>query len=411
MSAENWALANAPTADYFLLSKFQRYLNHDAAYATRLKLKSIRTCCRLSLNSNGNVHVLVEERDDKKTGEVKRKAHFTNLAHCSSLWACPVCTAYRLRKYADKITALIRRRNKLGEKAYMLTFTIPHGQHQSAKEVIGRLYELKRRTIGHGSYSYYKKQLGVSGHVQSTECTYTTIHGWHFHIHMLIFVKDAADVERAVCEFREKVQRLWVKKWDWELPKSTDMDYWLNKSVYLSVDEKGSPREIESGDYICGYGAMEMAKVSNNSSKSANVFDLLASDNPRDQELFIEYALATRGLKRVNMSPGMSRCIQPEDYREEKIQDEIVSVQKKKREVVCSFTLSKWRAFCDREYSTGLLLRAELLQAAIEAADPFTGVRRWAQERGLPEDFVDPPRAKILQYAEQFEHERAGYYS
>ena len=408
MSAENWALANEPVADYFLLCKLQRKIDTDTPYAVRLKLKSVKMCCRLALNSDGNVHVLVEEREARRD-EIKRKAHFTNLAHCNSLWCCPVCTPYRLRKYADKVTALIRRRNKMDETAYMLTLTIPHGQNQSAKEVIGRLAELKRATLGNGSWCYYKKLFGVTGHVQSTECTYSSIHGWHFHTHMLIFLKNGDDIIQRVRGLTEKMQKAWVKHWKWELPDSVDMEYWLNKSVYLSVNANGVPREIAAGDYICGYGAMELAKKSNNSGTSANVFDLLESDDPRDNELFMEYAVATRGMKRVNMSPGMAKCIQPEDYELEKVKDAI-RVQKKKREVVASFTLRQWRFFLEQETSTGVELRAELLQVAADNSfdTSLAAIRRWAEIRGLPADFISEPRARILQYEEQFEHEQSG---
>lgn len=393
MGHANWILRdiNNPTIDYQLLDKFQQELQ-TAPVSTRCKLRSIKYCCQLPIGGNC-VHVL------KSNLGAKAHAAFTNLAHCRSIWCCPVCTPYRLREIATKITALIRRREKLNESAFMYTFTFPHRITDSASQCVEQLKSMRKFVFGGGPWACLKQKNRISGIVQSVECTYSAHNGWHFHIHMLIFFENDTDLTERVEKTQQKLLKRWTESYGSELPQGTDSDYWLTKSVYLSRDNDQRPRKITAGDYICSYGATEMAKITNDSKKSVSPFELLTSNNPADQKLFVEYALATHGQRRIQISPKLNRSIRPEDYE----QPSDVTLTKKKQTVVCSFSKESWyyiKRYENYRARGTPSLRVEILKIAIENNNPneiLQKIREALTKANLNYALAQPPIQQIPQ--------------
>lgn len=373
-------LVKEPLLDYRLRHKFKDYLA-NRSYGERLWLQGLYHCGDGVIQRDA-VDVVA---DISRYG---RRVHYFNVRYCHSAWACPVCTPYVLKQYSFKVSAVIKAQLRLGRWAFMLTFTVPHSRRQSFAEVYNSLRETYRKA---DDRHLKLKRKALTGErlelIKSAEVTFATFNGWHPHFHVLVFCD--ADKWANVPE----LVAIWQAKWcnafhrvsgltDEQLAElGTDMDYFHNKSVYLSLDDNGHTRQMLTGDYICGWGADdEMAKLDNHAGKSAQVFDLLASDDPLDVERFHEYACVVKGKMRISFSKGLLANIDLEDFIEQCRKESDTSPS----EVitVCSFIASDWYEIVRLERERRRPYRIDILEAAYSL--DFDTVFRRCLELDIP---------------------------
>lgn len=349
--------------DYKQQQKWQRLINDNNL---KHRFSSQWMCNRTPLktkNSTGYGYVDVALTHTVRGHEVKTKASFHSLSHCHSAWSCPYCTPRRLAEFAFKTSCIIDHKYKHGYEAYMLTYTVPH-HHQPLAELMNQLKVLRHK-VPNTAGGQDLHRLGWGGSIISLEITYSLYNGWHPHLHQLIFIKKGAQdkLKAAIDRYR----RFYVETYYREFGVP-DYEYCVDlfektQSVYLSVDQNGEPRRIESGDYICGWGGdNEIAKMSNGKKKSAQVFDLLESDDPHDNALFMEYAWVVKGRGRVWFSHGIQQGVDFENAAIAKAQKKTCTVIE--AEVVASLPLSSWYEILDNEQTTGKVHRQGILNAA-----------------------------------------------
>lgn len=335
--------------DYALLAKLQHLIAKRNKYQNvQYDLHSIKTCSVKAAFSYGeHVKLIVGHGEEK----VKTVAKYQGLQRCNNLWVCPVCSSWKLAFHARKIELIIEAMHKIGVEAVMATFTIPHNQHESAKEVLNDL--IATRTRFFMNTVFYKKygkitadHIGYVGKITSTECTYTK-NGFHFHDHVLFFIRK--DKLQAFAEAEEEMRRQWLMAYQKVHPSYYNLDYAKaqqeKKSYFLSRNATGGlvlgskclPR------YICGWGASaELTagkRKAGHSEDSRNMFELLASDDVHDHDLFFEYAEATHKKCRIRYSPTLKDITTQTD---EEIFAWSSSEYEKKTRTVLYFEFSDW---------------------------------------------------------------------
>lgn len=356
-------------SDYRLLAKLQRLID-KLPYDRRLLLRNLHICNQYPIynNSNGSSkHDVMIELMERADGD--QKARYLGLGMCKSAWACPRCAPLRIEEYRQRITAIIDHWRERGYAAYMVTFTIPHYIDQTATEVFDNLRNTyKTFVLNH--IAHWKKASGWIGTIDTNEVKYSRYYGWHFHKHVLFFVPESYGDTFTSAEFEQN----WRAKWHnlcTPLLRHTEGSA-RNVGLYISKTR------ILNGDYI----AKEMAKTcSSRSTKkrkhSADVFDLLVSDDPRDNDLYLEFCEAIHRRSRIHIGRKLSKGVAFDIKKNTPNENPIISTA-----VVATFTFDEWRSIIRDERETGIEHRVNILQAAIE--DYFNGVFFYCHQHALP---------------------------
>lgn len=203
-------------------------------------LKAVRCCGRMLHND------AVGDPDDGQAVAIKRRAvdgkviaSYQGLMTCGSVWSCPRCSAVVAHTRAAEIGAAVRECHRQGGKVYLLTLTMRHTPKDRLAELWDALSAGWRSAFGTrkwtgqrartveraGKLSVVKGRAGdaelfdIAGMTRVVEATYGAParggHGWHLHIHALIFASSA--MESAISGefplwFREDIDREWLAR-------------------------------------------------------------------------------------------------------------------------------------------------------------------------------------------------------
>lgn len=207
---------------------------------------------------------------------------------CNNSWACPECTAKQMRKYSTRIAAALDALREKGLAATMFTLTIFHTAMMDCEEsffLLRKAWEImdKQKTwrrkkkdgsyyVNAGIWSQFHNEFQFTHHVKTLEVTYGS-HGWHPHIHMLIWFKK--DDLQKLADWEEKLNECWADAIDKAakiLYKNNQKSYEVRKFLESKTDRAdsqhlglhiskvtegknaGKIKEWKSGDYLCGWG-------------------------------------------------------------------------------------------------------------------------------------------------------------
>ena len=175
-------------------------------------LKAVRCCGRL-LHNDG-----VGDPDDGQGVVVKRRvvdgqaiASYSGLVTCGSVWSCPRCSAVIAHSRAAEIAAAVRECQRQGGSVYLMTLTMRHKAADKLDDLWNALSQGWRSAFGTRSWSGQRartterrgrlveiapvtgdsERFDVAGLTRVVEATYGAPadggHGWHLHIHALVF--------------------------------------------------------------------------------------------------------------------------------------------------------------------------------------------------------------------------------
>jgi len=152
----------------------------------------VRDCGHVSINGEGSGPALRLTAADKG-GNV---AGLSGLAHCGSVWACPVCAAKIATRRAEELADVMRVALERGCAASMVTLTMRHHQGQSLADCWAALSKGWRAVTTGKQWTTDADAAGLVGWVKAVEVTHGK-NGWHVHVHALLIWEQAIDQERA----------------------------------------------------------------------------------------------------------------------------------------------------------------------------------------------------------------------
>lgn len=350
---QNNALGNNPSfsttyqdkkARYTLLNKVQKILPKD--------FKRVKNCSKIPLNGSVKIFKSVEHGH----------TFFGGLNFCGSVWLCPVCSAKIQARRAIEISKVCFHAYSNDQKIIMLTLTHPHHKGQSLKNNMKMHNDaLKLFRMGR-SYDLFKKRIGYNGLIRGSEITHGK-NGWHFHTHELLIVSNACNISSEV----KFIKKRWLnccKRAGFAIE---------NENAFLkhSADIMDN---CHASDYLAKFGRYwgidrEIAKGASKT-HGKTPFELLESENPQDEALFIEYARETKGKKQLFFSKGLkARC-----GIEEKTDEEIADEQNDRAEVIAELDADQWKLVIEQN------ARAEILEIAY--LQGFDGLFEWFSRFG-----------------------------
>lgn len=318
----------------------------------------------------------------------KKSAKVVGVSMCNNAWACPICSAIKMSKYASRIACAIDALKK-EYVPIMVTFTIFHSKNDSCEQAFELLYKTweKFRSDKHtkkkkcGVFGRFLLDCNIKHYVRCTEVTYS-LNGWHPHIHSLFFVprdklKLAAEYEIKLREtwraHQEKAMKLiYGKVKDISLYMSDTGNFSNSVGVYFSKDDEGNLIEQKSSDYLCGWGAD--SEVTGNYRKEATsktsrtpyqlLSDWKEKNDEQAGEKFLEFAKYVVKWKRRRADfsrSGINAIVQ--NYKNSEGYKEVL--KKKATEIadaagewklVAWFSRDLWLEICDKNLMSDIII-------------------------------------------------------
>lgn len=208
-----------------------------------------------------------------------QSSHFGGLVSCGSVWHCAVCSAKISNRRKAELVLATQRNNEGGGVAGLLTATIPHVSADAAATVLKQLQKLFTGLNSGKSAVLFNQKHAIFGQVRALEFTHG-FHGWHPHIHSLVFSENQICWENVGDEFYRRWAKSAKSNYGWDLPR-------------LSIDFRGGERAAR---YVSKWGVEDeltagMQKKGKNESRSP--WGLLSDYSEGDQkagELWKEFA-------------------------------------------------------------------------------------------------------------------------
>jgi len=253
-----------------------------------------------------------------KYNENRKKAHWSNVQRCGSVWTCPVC--------AKQITEKRREELKNGIETWktahsggvlLLTLTFSH----SVKESLSSLLERQRKALKifneTTKVQALLKRIGVQYKIKSLEMTYGQ-NGWHPHNHILLLTQNQVE---NFAEYISDLSVLWIK---------------ACTKAGLSAPSMTHGLDIRDGNYANQYVAKwgldyELAKghVKKGRNGGLTPFDLLQysmldiSINDRSvKSLWQEFGIASKGKRQLEWGRGLKSILKIEEKSDEELAEE-----------------------------------------------------------------------------------------
>lgn len=132
---------------------------------------------------------------------------FGGIETCSSVWACPVCSARIGMGRRAELLRLVEWAKKNDYYINFLTLTQRHHKGESLKDLWDRISKAWNGVQARASFKRFQEQFGWRGYVRAAEVTHGR-HGWHVHAHMLIITSKPLDDADDLVELRGRQGRL-----------------------------------------------------------------------------------------------------------------------------------------------------------------------------------------------------------
>lgn len=155
-------------------------------------LKRVKDCGHVCITGDGSGPALRLGA----TSSGRRTAGISGLAHCGSVWACPVCSAKIATRRAEDLADLMRFALERRCTASMVTLTMRHHPGQTLKQCWDALSYAWGRVTSGKQWVTDQASAGLVGWVKAVEVTKGE-NGWHVHIHALLIWRDTISEDMA----------------------------------------------------------------------------------------------------------------------------------------------------------------------------------------------------------------------
>lgn len=220
-----------------------------------------------------------------------RKAGYTGIYTCGSIWACPVCASKIAAKRSNEVSELVKAHTKAGQASYMATLTLEHGLGDSCEGLRKTVSWAWHQLLRSGAMRRLRDQYNIIGYVRSLEITHGK-HGWHPHLHVLFLASNMTREAQTACG--DAI----FKRWQHVLQRRK------YKACKVAFDFQRATNADKAAEYVAKWGAgTEIAKGSEKLGKAGrSPWQLLDDFNAGDEwagNLYSEYVEAFHGARHL----------------------------------------------------------------------------------------------------------------
>jgi len=295
-----------------------------------------------------------------KYSRARARATYANLQTCASVWACPCCAAKISEHRRSDLVRLVNAHRAAGGVVLLATRTFPHTMTDSLAGLLSKLSTAEDKFKSGAPYKRIKDRFGIVGTVRAVECTFGA-NGWHPHIHELVFLDDAVELE----ELEDALYGRWLS---------------AATRAGFPPPSREHGLDVRDGSYAAAYASKwgmesELTKwhVKKGKESSLSPFDLLRIALQDDdaqavssaRSLFFEYAQAFRGKRQLVYSKGLRDLY---DLEDELTDEEAAEGEEPDAELLGLLEPSQWKAILRAG------MRGQLLEAINEAKGDWAAI-------------------------------------
>lgn len=166
-------------------ARAKRQDRRAAKFQLRAGLKPItanptfRRCGTTPCSASG-VGVRVTE-----TSPGHRRAGFSGLSTCGSVWLCPVCAAKIAAGRAEELSTVLGNAKERGYQVAMVTLTVRHKATDPLEDVWGAVSRGWNRVTSGKAWQNAQRRYNIAGWARAVEVTHGA-KGWHVHVHAAV---------------------------------------------------------------------------------------------------------------------------------------------------------------------------------------------------------------------------------
>lgn len=291
------------------LQRVHDFLLQDQS-AKLLPKERVVYCLKNRIDKNKNREV--------KYNESRKKAHWSNVQRCGSVWICPVCAKQITENRRDELKRGIEtwKTDHLGG-VLLLTLTFSHSVKDSLSSLLERQIKALKIFYETTKVQALFKEIGVKYKIKSLEMTYGQ-NGWHPHNHILLLTQNQVE---NFSDYIPILSELWIKSCT---------------KAGLSAPSMTHGLDIRDGNYANQYVAKwgldyELTKGHVKKGRNGGVtpFDLLqysmvdAKFNDRSvKSLWQEFGVASKGKPQLVWGRGLKKLLLIEEKSDEELAQE-----------------------------------------------------------------------------------------
>lgn len=256
-------------------------------------------------------------------------AHFSGVATCGLVWACPVCGATIRNRRSIEVGAALQAALDRGMGLALLTLTVRHHKGQTLRELLRGQERAWRRLQQCRKWRDAAEGLGLVGMITAREITYGGRSGWHPHRHVCLVLQRPLGLG----ELRQWLDTAWLV-WSQKLA-----DEGLTALKEWGIDV----RPVFGADAVARYvtlvdeprpvrAALELIRGDLKAGRAGSVTPEELAEMVTDGEaeaiaLWTEYAKETAGRRMLTWTKGLRALLlpdQPVEATDEEVAAEVV---------------------------------------------------------------------------------------
>jgi len=253
-----------------------------------------------------------------KYNESRKKAHWSNVQRCGSVWTCPVCAKQITEKRRLELEKGINKwKSAHNGSVLLLTLTFSHSVNEPLNFLLAGQRKAYKRFCENTRVCNLMKLMTVEHKVKGFEVTYGK-NGWHPHNHILLLTSETV---KNFSQYIEELSKIWIHCCVKSGLNAPSMEHGL---------------DIRNGEYAEKYVSKwglehEMTKghVKQGRNGGLTPFDLLqysmidvSFNNRTLGSLFQEYAISVKGTRQLIWSRGLKKLLEIEEKTDEELAEE-----------------------------------------------------------------------------------------
>ena len=294
-------------------------------------------------------------------------SYLSGVQHCGYAQYCPVCGAKVANVRAKEIGKAVDTAFERGNGVYMLTFTVPHEQEHTLKEL---------RELITGAYSYVNSgrawltdvaDFDILGQIRATEVTNGYFkrfhnHGWHPHLHLLIFT------DKPLENPGQLHSRLFARWQKYVVSQGYDKPTQDGTRLDPITTQRGVGRYLSKLAVNVG-NELTRSDLKKGRNGGATIWEVLwtacATDDPALWALWFEWESVMDGVQLCRWSNGLKQC-----YGINELTDQEIAEQEEAFTHSRSLTETEWELI-SKDSSLIALLLSSTSTHGLDGAESF----------------------------------------
>jgi len=254
-----------------------------------------------------------------KYNESRKKAHWSNVQRCGSIWMCPVCAKQVSEKRRNELQIGLDRWRNIGGFAYLMTLTFSHSINQSLSMLLEGQKRALKRFYETTKVQALLKKIGVEFKIKALEITFGE-NGWHPHNHILLLSSKYVSI-RDFSDTQQELSKLWIKACVKSGLNAPSMKYGLDlrdgSYAQKYVAKWGLEQELTKGLIKKGRnGGFTPFDILNISIEDQEIY------GKKSSKLWQEFGIATKGKRQLEWGKGLKKFLEIEERTDEELAEE-----------------------------------------------------------------------------------------